>query len=432
MITNEIVSYDLETNSTTSNISDDLLSNLKEFHHNQITPTELIDLQSRKSWTDNSDYSNYPTLREVVWSYNPEVDFNKSFVCRVPMNCVFTSDKSIGGYDRCSEINIQQCISNMDSINPMTGEPSGFDDFKSDTLNAHIRYIDGKLVVVKNKGNHRMFMKLLANYGEESDVLMKVRFHKEGLSNEDYISLEAEPQLADAKDRTGQNENQKFYAGYRAGRQEYIECFNFLKEHELEYKKIMQLEKVKGSKKWVSISNLTGLKGDNNGYFSKIKDYNVKASIGVCKEICEITKEVQIPNSAMEGIAWMFNAITDKTVFKDQKENGKIKNDTNPPYTRKQLRDFLIKVFTFRNNGSGFGWAGKLTLRNLAKKGGMKDVNMICIKAFWPSLVSYHKEQKLSGSMGYRNRYVERYCNLVEQWYKDEALSIAINPERYL
>ena len=150
MITNEIVSYDLETNSTTANISDDLLSNLKEFHHNQMTPTELIDLQSRKSWTDNSDYSNYPTLQEVVDNYNPEVDFNKSFVCSVPMNCVFTSDKSIGGYDRCSELNIQQCISNMDSINPMTGEPSGFDDFKSDTLNAHIRYIDGKLVVVKN------------------------------------------------------------------------------------------------------------------------------------------------------------------------------------------------------------------------------------------------------------------------------------------
>ena len=80
MITNEIVSYDLETNSTTANISDDLLSNLKEFHHNQMTPTELIDLQSRKSWTDNSDYSNYPTLQEVVDNYNPEVDFNKSFV----------------------------------------------------------------------------------------------------------------------------------------------------------------------------------------------------------------------------------------------------------------------------------------------------------------------------------------------------------------
>ena len=50
-------------------------------------------------------------------------------------------------------------------------------------------------------------------------------------------------------------------------------------------------------------------------------------------------------------------------------------------------------------------------------------------KAFWPSLVSYHKKHKLSGTMGYRNRYVTRYIGMVEQWYKNEAFSIVFNPE---
>lgn len=418
MVNTTIVSYDEIKNSISHKVPEDLLSNLQYFRNTVDTET-IVYLKSNHSWSDNSDYSNYRHVDEIIENYNPETDLHKSWVCRVPMNYIFTSDKSLpNGYDRCSEVDHSKCVKNLDENDEL-----GFDDFKSDTLNGHFRWYRGKLILVKNKGNHRVYMKLLANYGESTEVLMKVRFHEQGLSNDEYIKLEAEPQFADSNDRNTQNERQKFFAGLRAGRQEYIDCFNFLESQELDFDGIMLLEnKIKKQGQWKTITSLSGLKGMGKGHFKRYGLDNVSRAITVCQEICDKTGETEIPNSSMEGIANLFKHLTDK-----------IDNNTTPPFTKDQLHDFFITYFVSRNKPAEDIYADvdKLTLRMLAKQSGFKCVSAICIRQFWVALIRYYsaKVQKngTKHGMGPDSGNVKSLIKSVEPANKAEAKSIIYN-----
>jgi len=416
MANHTIISYDEIKNSISHKLPEDLLSNLQYFRDTVDTKT-IEYLKSNHSWSDNSDYSTYRHVDEIIEMYNPDTDLHKSWVCRVPMSYIFTSDKSLpNGYDRCSEIDHGKCVKNLSENNDL-----GFDDFKSDTLNGHFRWDKkGRLILVKNKGNHRQYMKLLANYGESTEVLMKVRFHEQGLSNSEYIKLEAESQFADSNDRNTQNERQKFFAGYRAGRPEYIECFNFLDSQELDFDGIMFLEnKIEKEGQWKSITSLSGLKGMNNGHFKRYGTDNVKYAITVCQKICDITGESDIPNSSMEGIANLFKWLTDR-----------VDVNTKPPFTKEQLKTFFLAYFRSRNKVTGdiFTEVDKLTLRMLAKQSGFKCVSAICIRQFWTALVSYYgvkvRKDGNTHGIGHKSKNVEKLLDSVEPANKSEARSI--------
>ena len=368
----------------------DLLSNLHLFNK-QYDEAALKDLPD---WNDNSDYSNYPVIEEVVKNFNPETDNNKTFVCRIRDNQIFTSDSTLGGYDRGTQTSDQKCRDNLNQLSPNTGEPKGFDDDDAGTLNAYIRYYKDKngtyhFYVVKNMGNHRFWMKKLAAKGESVELLVKVKFHKleDNLKQSDFITIESDAHHSDAGDRQSQNEGQKFHSGLRAKRKEIVDCYNFLLENELNYQGIMELEKIKMKEKWPTLSSIMGFnKGDGNGIFKKYGETNVVAAIGVAKKIAKkVTKETIIPNSAIWCFSSMFKSLTE------------IHGTTNQPaiFDRKQLSNFFYEYFKDQNTSSMFR-RRKLTLNDLSQSGGIKDFNYICADTFWKdgAIVEYLRNIK--------------------------------------
>ena len=111
-----------------------------------------------------------------------------------------------------------QCRTNLNEEN-QDGEPKGYRMSDAQTLSAMLRphpTILGTYILVKFIGNNRVWMKLLANKGKDSLVKMEVTFHEEGLTQKDYITIEAESHSTDAGNRSSQNELQKFASNYRS------------------------------------------------------------------------------------------------------------------------------------------------------------------------------------------------------------------------
>jgi hypothetical protein len=357
----------------------DLLSNLNLFKQKY----DEADLKKLPKWKDNSDYSNYLSIEEVVANFNPETDNNKTFVCRVKDHQIWTSDSTLGGYDRAKETNDSKCRENLNQILYGSDEPKGFNDDDAGTLNFYVRYYKDKhgvyhLYLTKNMGNHRLWMKLLVWAGLPVEVLAKVKFHiiEDDLSQSDFITIESDAHHSDAGDRQSQNEPQKFHSGYRAKRKELVNCFNFLYQNQLNYKGIMQLENVEGSDSWPSLSSVMGFKdGDGNGIFKKYGVTNVTCAVKVAKLIAKkITKENEIQNSAIHCFATMFKSLTESY------SNG----TTNQPalFTKQELQEFFFEYFTEQNTSSKFR-RRKLELGDLSQSGDIKSFNYICADIFW-------------------------------------------------
>lgn len=426
MSLSQLVSYDTSTKKITSEIPPDCISNLQWFiNKNNDNPMVLNNLRSEygDTWIDNSDYSNYPTIEEIIQNYDPIQYKNKSFVCRVDMKYVFTSDKSVRGYDRLSEINHHQCVNSLNENDKL-----GFDDNKADTLNGHLRPYKGKWVLVKNKGNHRMYMKLLSRFGESSEVLMKIRFHEEGLPNDSYVTLEAEPQHADARDRAGQNEKQKFHSGFRGNRSDLKYAYEFLKKNKLNFDNIMTLEGETGADKWASLSSLSKLnQGEGNGLFRNPGFPHITNAISILKKVAkEHTYEDVIQTSAIEGLGRMYRYLTEDVVGQDGRT-------LSAPLTKKQLDNFFLSVFKYRNQVSSHSMyedRNKLKIKDLAKSGGFKDISAICIKAFWRDLYKFYITECKDGNnygIGFATRQVKNFYETVEKENKTECKRILSN-----
>ena len=379
----------------------DLTSNNNLFNK-KYPESELNNLGKYK---DNSDYSNYPTFEEVVANFNPETDSGKSFICRVKDHQIWTSDSTLGGYDRASQVDYTKCLTNLQQAIYGSDEPKGFVDEDAGVLNGYVRYIPDKyikdlynLYLTKNMGNHRFVMKKLANKGNSVDYLMKVFFHnfKDNLTQKDFITIESDGHHSDAGDRKSQKETQKFHSGFRAKRKEAVECFNFLRKSELNYEGIMELEKIdtninvylngkKVSRKWPALSSIMDLnKGEGNGYFKKYGDVNVSAAVGVARKIATtITGEEEILNSAIKGFASMFKSLTEWHGT-DARE---------PLFDRLDLSNFFIEFFKENNKTSMFR-RKKLTLADMTVSGGIKDINYICAEIFWRdgAIIEYYRQ----------------------------------------
>lgn len=356
----------------------DLVKNFEEFHKVN-SPEDLLKLQGK--WGDDSNYSNDRTIEDLLENLT-EDDLYKTHTVTVDIKDIFSSEKSLGGCDRpLWTITNQSAIKKqLESLN----RHKKYCSPAAQTLSAMLRphpTKEGLWQVVKFIGSNRLAMKLFANGGLSTRVLMLVSFHEPGQPQKDYIKREAELHATDAGDRSGQNEEQKFSSGFRAQRPNEVYAYELLRKHEFNYKGIMQQEGVEGCENWISILSLQGIKdGQGNGIFKKYGEEYVDRAFETTKRIAlEITKEEVVGASPIESFTLMNNIFT---------QYGKTQSSIKPLFTPQELEDFLIKFFEEGNRDSVFG-KKVLMINDLSKTGSVKDIAYICGHTFWPEIVKY-------------------------------------------
>lgn len=396
----------------------DLISNLTLFNQ-AYSPTRLSDLED---FNDDSDYSTYPTLESVLEEYDPETYIGKTFTVRVAEEYIFSSDAELGGYDRpkwlLKKSNDDRCRENLRT--PLNGHSRGWHESDANTLNGWIRVqehpsdnigdalgVNGKtyqFILVKNMGNHRFWMKKIANRGGRCEYLIKIQFHELStttypISLDEYISIEATGHNQDADARASQNEEQKFVSSYRSGCPEVVDCFNFLKEQKVEYyidrnqTGIMQLEGFNEDGDWPVLSSVQGLRnGLNNGLFKKYRESNIRWAFKTLKEVCKITGENEFTYSSINVIALMYRSLTDDH---SRPGYGKMK----ALFKKEQLHRFFVALYRLRVSYSadGFGPSPYSNLSDLSQSQGMKSFPYIASVAFWPMIQSWYKKNVNNG-----------------------------------
>ena len=380
---------------TQSPLYSDLVNN-KQLFDDCFDESEL----SKLSYKDNSDYSHYQHIDDFLQQDFSDDDLDKSYVIQVPIDYIWSSEKTKGGFDRSkwANQNKDQNISNLNTPNG-GGNPKGYNEADAGILAGVLRpgpIIDGSCdwQLVKYIGNNRIVKKLIANNGKITNVLMSVRFHERGLSREEYIRVEAERHTTDAGDRSGQNENQKFASAYRSGRKSAVECFNFLKNEKLNYDNIMQIENVEGADDFLNITSLSGLKeGVGNGFFKRFGESNVRAAIGTVRQVAKVTGETHIGMSPIECLSIMFQCFT---------EHGKSEFATTMMFTKEELQEFFVAYFAKQNDTSdmfsGNGNKSQFLLKHLNANGSIKCMVYIGASKFWPALPVYWMNLRKNGT----------------------------------
>jgi len=400
-----LVSYNTATPNQKSPFSD-LVSNLQLFNKAYDGKDKDKLLHKLPFWSDNSNYNSYPTIDDVIKNFNPKTSLDQTFVCRVRDDQIWSSDFTLGGFDRATQTNDKSCRNNLNTKKYGEDRVKGFNDDDSGTLNAYIRYQvkkDGTidLICVKNMGNHRFWMKKLAAAGGPTEHLMKIRFHEgmpalakfdlfgvvetsNPLKQAKMITIEAAAHHADAGDRNTQVEGQKFYSGLTAKIPAYVDCFDFLLANKINYKGIMQVKGVKDCENWPEISSITGLNlGKGNGSFKTYGTDNVLKSIAVARRIAmEITKEPIIMNSSIKCFGGMYKSLTEL-------HDG----ITKSLFSKEQLSDFFYDFFKENNRKSKFR-RNSIKLKMLTQSGSVKDFNYVSANMFWRdgAIVEYFRD----------------------------------------
>jgi len=398
----------------------DLISNLSLFNQ-EYNSKRLSELED---FSDNSDYSTYPTFDDVLAEYDPDTYDGKTFTVRVDEKHIYSSDSELNGFDRPSWLrnksNDDKCRENLRKL--LNGNKRGWHEPDANTLNGWIRVeevvtgdIDSTLGVsetkyeftlVKNMGNHRFWMKKIANKGGICEYLMKIQFHTlSTISNpiaiSDYICIEGDGHDADADARASQNEKQKFVSAYRSGKEDVVNCFNFLKKLKVEFHitkdghGIMQQEGFNVNGDWPVIHSIQGLRdGLSNGMFKKYGEDNVKAAIGTCSVLCKKTKEDGFSYSAVSVLALMYRSLTDDhTNPSDTRKQG-------PLFTKPDLEKFFIELYEMRNSSlaTSFGTPKFSKMADLSQSQGMKSWPYIASVAFWPEIQNWYKDKINNGN----------------------------------
>lgn len=356
----------------------DLVNNFEEFH--KVTSPEDL-LKIRGKWGDDSDYSNERTIEDLLENLT-EDDLNRFHIVTVDIKDIYSSEKSLGGCDRplWSITNQSAKKQQHKSLDRQKKYHTEAAQILSAKLRPHPTK-EGCYQVVKFIGNNRLVMKLLVNNGESTRVLVRVSFHKPGMTQKEYIREESELHSTDAGERSGQNEDQKFVSGFRAGKPAEVHAYNLLRKHQFNYNGIMQQEGVEGSENWICISSLHGIKdGQGNGIFKKYGENNVDRSFETVKKISEITGEKAVGASPIESLALMYYVFT---------KYGKTQG-SKQLFTPEELEDFFIELWKDGNRDSVFG-KNELMINDISKTGSVKDIAYICGHTFWPKVVQYWK-----------------------------------------
>jgi len=382
----------------------DLVSNSKIFKKEYKTE-DLLKLKD--VWTDNSDYSDYPTLDTVIKNYNPVEDKHKSFVCRVQDKYVWSSCGKIGGYDRPNDVDYKKCHSHLNEKVNGNGQKKGFNDDDADVLHGKIRFIkkNGKysLYLVKNRGNHRFVMKKLANNGEPTEHLFKIKFHDilDNKLNEDYFKMdEGDGHHTDAQLRTSQNEPQKFTSGLVARKKHFVDLFNFLKENKINYKGVMEIHNVECDE-WLTISSVQLLNGGiSNGAFSMYGKENIEYAIKTIQRSKDTTKETKIFNSAVLSIASVYQSFTKDQTKSTVPSSQKDESTATVAFDKKELDDFF-DLYIEESHGKSLFSKKPFKFNSLTITKNIKCREHIFLEKLFVSLEAYHRNLR-----GRKNRYL--------------------------
>jgi hypothetical protein len=363
----------------------DLVNNYKLFHKTY-SKSELALLTD---WNDNSDYSHVESVDDFLSRAEnfTMAEYERSYLVRCPISYIFSSDKSLGGMDRplwVAKTGDKKC---RDNLNKPTsnGGVKGYSIRDALILSGMIRLkSDNQAQIVKYIGNNRVWMKLLANRGKDTEVLIMLQFHKPNLSQEEMLQVEADAHSTDSGDRSGQNETQKYVSNYHAKDENAVFCYNFLKEHELDYENTMkEIDNSLDTSEWLSLTSLQGLlKGQGNGYFKKFGERNVVQAIKTLKEIAKnVTHEEAINSTPIECFSHMYRCFTCY---------GKSRNSKDTIFTKDELHTFFLEFFKQENQGNGWNKTS-LVLNDLSASGGVKDIVFISSEVFFPKIKEYWK-----------------------------------------
>jgi hypothetical protein len=94
-------------------------------------------------------------------------------------------------------------------------------------------YLRPNGVVVTTQGNNRISMLYAVTENENERISLTLNFHKEGISEEEMVRVEAENHNADASFRTNQSSDDKFKSAYHSKQPWAVNIYNFLKPYSI-------------------------------------------------------------------------------------------------------------------------------------------------------------------------------------------------------
>ena len=395
---------------------------------NSENPSGWKYLKDIEDFSNDQDLDHLPTIEEIIEEYIKDPDKFRPYVkngqkkrrmfpCRILASQTWSSEKSIydenldsTGYDRpiTQTMNQSLHLSHLRQKDKETSESKGFTNHDCMMLAGlvRIKHCDDKIevTITKPEGNGRIVKGLITSKGEDMYFPYQVSFHEENLSEKEMHKVEAKMHHTDAEERSTQNESQKFSSGYNAGVPEYVFCYNFLWELELDFDGVMNAKrKAQGLKPWKQVSSISMInRGENEGMFKKAKngitlhpqqpgyEFTRLAHI-VAKKMAEKTKEDIIFSSAIQAIASMFHSLC-----QDFNRLAKNPSSKGPLFTEQQLEDYLIqfaedaeilyniKLECEKIQGRPIGvMKDTFKLKDLALTPSTKSIEAICVRVFW-------------------------------------------------
>ena len=127
---------------TQSPLYSDLVNN-KQLFDDSYDESEV----SKFDYKDNSDYSHYEHIDDFLKRDFSDDDLDKSYVIQVPIDYIWSSEKTKGGFDRAMWVN-QNKVQNISNLNTPDddGNPKGYNESDANILSGMFRL--GQLLVV--------------------------------------------------------------------------------------------------------------------------------------------------------------------------------------------------------------------------------------------------------------------------------------------
>lgn len=394
-----------------------IVNNYELFHENYTADS----LARLPDWNDDADYSLYSDIRDVLRLSSPEDLAGRSITVRVPIEMVYSSAADDAGFDRTVKVNtpdgLRECKKHLNR--EFGGEKKGYSEDDAGVMVGYLRITeDGEAVILKTQGNNRIAMKLLANRGQSTYVLMYLKVHPVGASEQEMIRREAENHFTDAQERRGQNENDKLRAGIAAGDRCSTDAMNFLREAGMNYRNLWQqlgVDELDGVPvdDLVSLNALTGMtSGEGNGWFSTYGRSNILAAARILSKVCiEITGEREISSTSLASTALLVKSMT---------EYGFKTNET-PLFTKEEIDRFVYAFFKTMNKNDEEDIFSSPKVSKTPKFGvcelkskQAKNYAFIMVNVFWPKIRQFYAyKQNSTRSFGAGTRageYILSQC----------------------
>ena len=408
----------------------DLVNNFVYYH-------KKVNNGDNKLW-DNPPpkYSNYQSIEDVKDDIinNPTKYIEEGPItvrCKASWlyTCdgVITDQDSLGTYDRLHDY--QEITSKAGQF---MKQQNGFSP-KSDVLHGTVRWIYDRsgnvkgFTIVKDRGNLRTHIGIASVAGSDVELLITLDFHEINpkISLDELISIESETFFEDAMDRRGFNAETKFKAGVLSGRKMFVCQAEFLDQVlKVDYAGAINIQRRKEDKPphKYSLSSLAkldfGKDGKPTGYITKFGQDNLKAAVGLLKNILNERKEnTKMSVSAIHTFTKTFYFLTETP-----KALG-LKNSTaGSVCDKKALSDALQYMFTSRTRHGNFQY----DMKELYKTNSEKDTTWLAFKSYMEVLLKDLREIK-GRTNNFRSTHpcIQAYIqDIGEKYNKAEAAKI--------